>query len=134
MVMPASVVVECDTGNGYNSADLGLRISSIFVIGLGSSLGGQNFYSVETWREINLMRESRCTSANRCCKNAAHACSAAGLFHNKILRIGCHYRDGFHSCTWSCLASIQAGTVRVTNVNSFLLRLPRPLARHVLKV
>lgn len=34
----SSVTVECDSGNDYDGR-LGLRISSIFVIGLGSMLG-----------------------------------------------------------------------------------------------
>ncbi|KAI0476652.1 ZIP zinc/iron transport family [Xylaria cf. heliscus] len=36
--MPGSVVVDCDTGNGYDGR-LGVRISSIFVILVGSLLG-----------------------------------------------------------------------------------------------
>jgi zinc transporter 1/2/3 len=33
-----TVEVDCDNGNGYDGR-LGLRISSVFVIGLGSMLG-----------------------------------------------------------------------------------------------
>ena len=33
-----AVTVQCDSGNGYDGR-LGVRISSIFVIGLGSMLG-----------------------------------------------------------------------------------------------
>ena len=38
MLNSGSVTVECDSGNGYDGR-LGVRISSIFVIGLGSMLG-----------------------------------------------------------------------------------------------
>ena len=37
-VSPHNVTINCDSGNGYNGR-LGIRISSIFVIGLGSMLG-----------------------------------------------------------------------------------------------
>jgi hypothetical protein len=37
-VSPHTVTIECDSGNNYNGR-LGVRISSIFVIGLGSMLG-----------------------------------------------------------------------------------------------
>lgn len=33
-----TVIIECDNGNGFDGR-LGLRVSSIFVIGLGSMLG-----------------------------------------------------------------------------------------------
>lgn len=38
MATVPTVVVDCDTGNGYDGR-LGLRISSVFVIGIGSMLG-----------------------------------------------------------------------------------------------
>ena len=37
-VPPHTVTIECDSGNEYDGR-LGVRISSIFVIGLGSMLG-----------------------------------------------------------------------------------------------
>jgi hypothetical protein len=37
--MDASVVVDCSAGNDYTSANIGARVSAIFVILVGSALG-----------------------------------------------------------------------------------------------
>lgn len=39
MSMPQNVTISCQTGSGYDPSDLGIRISSIFTIGIGSLLG-----------------------------------------------------------------------------------------------
>jgi hypothetical protein len=50
----SSVTTQCDSGNGYDGR-LGVRISSIFVIGIGSMLGAsEKVYVPSTSANVEL--------------------------------------------------------------------------------
>jgi hypothetical protein len=126
-----SVTVDCDSGNGYDGR-LGLRISSVFVIGFGSMCGmfQRAILVIFTFQEQQLMLSHRCSPPHCGCSNKAHACSTLSILHHQVLRLGCYHSNSFHPCKplkQACLSIILLLLISYSS----LRRLPLLLARHV---
>jgi hypothetical protein len=93
-----NVTYTCGSDNGYDGR-LGVRISSIFVIGFGSMLGTFTAsLEVRDPQKYPLIHSHRCADANCRSENKAYACSALGLLHNEVFWIRGHHSHCFYTC------------------------------------
>lgn len=101
MSVPPFVEVSCDDGNDYDGR-MGLRISSIFVIGLGSMLGTSRTSEVQRQRS-ELILGCRCPVTHRSGEDKTHAGSSRGFLRCQVLWFGRHYCYGIHTCKYPIL-------------------------------
>ena len=90
----------CDSGNDYDGR-IGLRISAIFVILIGSCFGrlGNCIMSA-----MKLTRRSRSCLSNLCCPTSKGGRTDLGLFHSQILWFGGDHCYSLHTCEWLAIS------------------------------
>lgn len=90
----AAAASACSRDNDYDGR-MGLRISAIFVILIGSTFGKRkNSYTPLLRR---LIADRRCFPRLRWSSSRSRS-ARMGLFHSQIFRLWCYHSDGFHSC------------------------------------
>ncbi len=126
-----SVTVDCDSENGYDGR-LGLRISSVFVIGFGSMLGmfQHTILTIFDIQEQQLILSHRCYPPHCGCSNKTHACSTLSILHHQVLRLGCYHSNSFHPCKPPKQAYLSSMIFLLTYYSS-LRRRQMLLAHHV---
>ena len=129
--MSSSITVDCDSGNAYDGR-LGLRISSVFVIGFGSMMGmfQHAILIIFDFQEQQLILSHRCSPPHCGCSNQTHACSTLSILHHQVLRLGCYHSNSFHPCKPPKQAYPFVMILLLTYYSS-LRRLPMLLAHHV---
>ena len=92
---------ECAYGNDYDG-QMGLRISAIFVILVGSLFGecgpGNHLETFASWVfKEQIADPSRRPFPHLGTVQQRRTDSVVGLFHSKVFRFRCHRRHGFHT-------------------------------------
>jgi hypothetical protein len=82
----------CDSGNAFDGR-IGIRVSSIFVILVGSTLGK----GITSLYSITLLTMRRRGFSRFCEAEPKSRGPRLGFFHCQILWLGCDYRHGFHT-------------------------------------
>ena len=107
----------CASDNGYDGR-IGLRVSSIFVILVGSTFGESNKPSLVDWSHS--WNDTRCLFSCLRWPSQRSGHARMGLLHSEVLRFRRHHSNSLHPRTY--LESIPSST-RLT-LHSFL---PQPV-------
>lgn len=86
-----STTISCDTGNGYDGR-IGLRVSAIFVILVGSLFGKKTILLEDT----NLTIEYRRGLSSLCKSTQGRWRPRMGLFHSQVLWLRGYHCHGFY--------------------------------------
>ena len=98
-----TITYECNSGNDYDGR-LGIRISSIFVIGFGSLCGMSFIFRRCHLSACRLMRfRSIITNYGR--PDEPYAGAACSILHNEVFWIWSHYSYCFYTCE-QCFTSV----------------------------
>ena len=84
----------CDAGNDYDGR-IGLRISAIFVILIGSCFGKFRIYIMSA---MKLIRHSRSCLSDLCCPTSRSRGTRLGFLHSQVLWFGGDHCYGLHTC------------------------------------
>lgn len=93
----AAATIACATDNGYDGR-IGIRVSAIFVILIGSLFGKRG----SRWPEVLsgiLIVGHRCRFSCLRCTTPRYRGAGMGILHSEILRVWCHHRHSIHPCT-----------------------------------
>lgn len=87
-----STTISCDTGNGYDGR-IGLRVSAIFVILVGSTFGKKN----GSLENTSLTTEHRRGVSSLCKSSQGRWRARMGLFHSQVFRLRSYHCHRIHT-------------------------------------
>lgn len=101
-----NVEVSCGEDNGVGR--IGLRISSIFVVGIGSLLGMKKPCGQRIGKML-IDHRSTVTSVSQSDKTCSKWQDEDGIFHCQVLWLGGYYWHCFHTCKSLSIISEKGG-------------------------